>query len=202
MKVQITFISANSRLRIFFSSIVSMIRYIIILLLITAPNIGIAQLQEYANGYFKLLDYFIRYPYDFLGKTEFELLSLQKAPPSIPINNEYWSVQLQKAEQQADYGSYVTIRTGYSPVHVFFGRVQQLSFGFQYPGSKSLEITIDVIKNHFNEKQISFNKFGNSGIMNDYLDRGKYIIRLTAINDTPVIMFYPVDSSGKFLFSD
>lgn len=150
--------------------------------------------QSYSDGYFKVLDYFVACPFDFLGKTEFELSGFQQPPEGMPVSKGYWSISLQQVPGGgADYDSYFKITTGYSPVYVLMGKSSRISFGLSFSGSNSLGITFHDLKNHLEQDRgVIFDKNGFSQTFNDKYGRGSFYVGLSLLEDIPLVSIFAV----------
>jgi hypothetical protein len=153
--------------------------------------------KSYETGYFALLDRLIDRPYDFLGKTSFQVSSMDSPPAGMPIENAYWRVKIDTDNSQGDgdVESVARISTGYSPIDVAFHSRSRKAFQFGYYASMGIDFA--AIKRHFESKKIFFNEFGQTEIRRDVDNRGSYVIELTKTNDVAVLIFFPIDEATK-----
>lgn len=108
--------------------------------------------QGYSDGYSRVLDYLMSYPFDFLEKTEFELSGLQEPPGRMPVGKGFWSISLHQGPGGgADYNSYFKFNTGYSPLYVLISKKSAMSFGLSFSGSNALGITFNDLKSHLEQ---------------------------------------------------
>lgn len=145
--------------------------------------------QSYSERYFALLDYLVTYPYDFLGKTEFELANLQEPPEGMPVSEDFWSVKLLEVPGGGvDYDFFFEITTGYSPLYVNMAKNSRLSFNLRFAGSNSLGVTFSDLRNHLELRRgVVFDKDGFSQILQDRGGRGAFYLGLSLWKDIPIV---------------
>ena len=150
--------------------------------------------DAYEARYFELLDYMLAYPYDFLGKTTFQISSMQEPPVNVPVTKSYWHVSV-RANPNDPNDKIAEIETGYSPIYVSFSK-PGIAYSIAYMQSMAIEFA--KLKEHLEKKAIVLNQSGYSKVFSDALKRGHFVIQLELLNDIAVVNIIAVDpTTGK-----
>lgn len=147
--------------------------------------------KSYEERYFEMLDQLILYPFDLLGKTPFQISNLQSPPEHLPINENYWSVEMFTAAPNDFYEVFAELKTGFMPMHVFFSKKLKTSYNFTF--YSSMNIDFKKLKEYLENKGVVFNENGGSQIFSDKLDRGHFFLGLSLKNKTAVLSFFAVN---------
>jgi hypothetical protein len=153
------------------------------------PSPGTCQ-DDYEKGYFRLLDYLLAYPYDFLDKTTLEVSNMQSPPPNLPVSKTNWSVYVSPTNDPNR--QFANIETGYSPITVAFSKGAAFSVSYL----ESMEIKFGELKIHLEKKGIVLDKSGLSKMLVDGQARGHFIVELRLVGQLAVINIYAFDASA------